>query len=111
MYTHPIMSGTMIRPSVPVDRELVTEVREHPERFALSAETSTSGRLAALIEAGAATLRSLQVENERLATYAEWAQDAERLEALAEMRASARGDGGFLGRFANLGEAEEQGIA
>ena len=94
------MKHKVSRPSVPVPHELLIEISEHPEHFSLERTQSQARRMAAVFEAGAAALRAQERDRERQATYLAWAQEPERLEAMAEMRDAMLEDGGLLGRFA-----------
>lgn len=74
----------MARVTVPVDEALRRRIKANPEDFGLPAEVSEARIFAKLIEVGARVLLEERQAAERSALYAEWADDAERRQAVRE---------------------------
>jgi hypothetical protein len=75
-----------VRESVPIEKQLHEEIREHPERFGLSDRLPKAKRLAQLLALGAAVARQQTEAEHRRQAFAEWTEDEERLQTIRMMR-------------------------
>ena len=69
----------MAHVTIPIDDDLLHSVQTHPEDFGLLSTSTIDQRFEALVKAGARFLREQQLNVERAALYAEWADDPEML--------------------------------
>lgn len=69
----------MAHVTISIDDDLLHSVQAHPEDFGLPSTSSIDERFEALVKAGARFLREQQLNVERAALYAEWADDPEIL--------------------------------